>query len=243
MDHETEVMKQNIADTREALSEKIDCLEQKVLRTVEGTTDIVANTAESVAEAVQGTVQKVTGAVDHAMEKAKESLDLRKQVEAHPWPMFGGSIVAGFIGGCLLTRSQSHAPMPEPRRSSQSYEPTRPRSSEWQSFSSAEQDRLAQRPSLFAPAMHRLRDLAIAATSKLVNDLLVSAAPPELHEDIRSTVGSFASALRGEPQPESASTGRPSEAPCDSESIGPRNEQRPFNRMTAAKGDGGNGRH
>jgi len=52
MDQETEAIKQHIAETRESLSEKIDCLEQKVLKTVEGTTDMVTNTAESVAEAV-----------------------------------------------------------------------------------------------------------------------------------------------------------------------------------------------
>jgi len=245
MDHETEVLKQHIAQTRESLSEKIDCLEQKVLKTVEGTTDIVANTAESVAEAVTGTVQRVTDAVDHAVERAKESLDLHKQVEARPWTMFSGSIAAGFIGGCILHPSRSQSSALDSERSRERIDMTRPRTTGWEPYSPAESQRGDRTPSLFAPALRRLKELAITATSRLVNDLLVSAAPPELHDDIRSTVSEFASALRGQPLSESptAGGGHLSAAPNESESTGPQQDRRPINRMASPRGDGGNGRH
>ncbi len=242
MDQETEAIKQHIAETRESLSEKIDCLEQKVLKTVEGTTDMVSNTAESVAEAVTGTVQKVAGAVDHAVEYAKESLDLRKQVEARPWTMFGGSLAAGFIGGCMIHPSRtgfSAALDSEPRW--ERIEPRGPAPQEWEPFAGT-QPRRTERPSPFAPALHRLRDLAITAMSKLVTDMVTSAVPPEYHEEARATISEFTSALRGQPQSESEASLEQSFA-SQNEAEGPREDKRPFNRMGSPRSEGGNGRH
>jgi ElaB/YqjD/DUF883 family membrane-anchored ribosome-binding protein len=238
MNQETEAIKQHIAETRESLSEKIDCLEQKVLKTVEGTTDIVANTAESVAEAVQDTVQKVSSAVDHAVERAKETFDLHRQADAHPWTMFGGSIAVGFIGGCILTPARTDFSDVHWER----YQPPRPRGTpESQPFQAAQSTPPAPSISLFAPALRRLKDLAITAGSGFVTEMLMSAAPPTMHDEIKATLEEFASALRGHSDGErSASSTRPENEATDASDF---REGRRANRMSSSRGDGGNGRH
>jgi hypothetical protein len=247
MDHETEVIKQQMAETRESLSEKIDCLEQKVIKTVEGTTDIVANTAESVAEAVQGTVQKVAGAVDHAVEAARDTLDLRKQVEARPWTMFAGSVVVGFVGGQLLTPSRSEGDFSGSSRDRDRHpSPQSDQPREWRPYVPMERGHSSRAPSIFAPAIERLKDLALTAGSSFITEMLLSAAPATMHDDIRATVGEFASALRGHSQPE-ASSGDASPTPPDfstsTDFAETEGKSRPVNRMSTPKSGEGNGRH
>ncbi len=127
MDDETEVIKKQMADTRESLAEKVEALEHKVVNTVEGATDTVTSTVESVSdtvaavrETVQDTVQSVKGGVRDAAESVKGALDIQHHAEEHPWALFCGSVAVGFIGGYLLT-PPSHDPRDErwrPRRKS-----------------------------------------------------------------------------------------------------------------------------
>src|SRR5687768_2848245 len=114
MDDQTEVIKQQMAETRESLADKLETLENKVIGTVENTTQSVANTVESVTDAVQDTVATVKGTVHDTVEAVKggvhdtvetvrEAFDIRQQVDRHPWAMLCGSVALGFIGGYLLT--------------------------------------------------------------------------------------------------------------------------------------------
>jgi hypothetical protein len=53
MENETELIRDQMAQTRTALTEKLEALEDVVLGTVEGTTRSVTETVEAVQEAVQ----------------------------------------------------------------------------------------------------------------------------------------------------------------------------------------------
>lgn len=92
-----------MAETRSALTEKLETLEQRVKGTVEAAQHSVEETFENVKETVQETVQTV-----------KRTFDIKHQVEQHPWAMLGTSVGAGFILGRLQpasTHRQAAPPM------------------------------------------------------------------------------------------------------------------------------------
>jgi len=120
MDHESEVIKQQMEQTRASLAEKLETLEDHVTSTVRSTTEAVTGTVEAVKETVESTVDSVKGAVENtvssvseSVENVKESVaetfDLNRQIHQHPWLVLGGGVLAGYLGGCLLSRGASAA--------------------------------------------------------------------------------------------------------------------------------------
>jgi ElaB/YqjD/DUF883 family membrane-anchored ribosome-binding protein len=102
MDHKTEVIHHNIEETRSALANKVEALEEQVVDTVQGTTSAVAETVDTVKEAVQETVEQVKETVQGTVEAVKETFDIGFQCQRRPWLMFGGSVGLGFLAGKLL---------------------------------------------------------------------------------------------------------------------------------------------
>lgn len=105
-------IRQNIRETRASMTEKLEMLEERVQGTIEGARstveDIVGNvkgtvddTMEKVKGTVDDTVDKVKGTVDNTFEKVKRTIDLQYQVDRHPWLMFGGAVLAGYVLGSL----------------------------------------------------------------------------------------------------------------------------------------------
>jgi hypothetical protein len=84
----TEEIRQQIARTRSSLVEKIDSLEKRVRATIDGG-------AESFKEKVEQAAQSV-----------KQTLDLRRQLEQHPWVILGGSLVVGYLAGSVVSRGR-----------------------------------------------------------------------------------------------------------------------------------------
>ena len=87
MDNEAEVIRRQMEGTRAALQDKLETLEQQVKETVDSATEAVTTVKESVRETV---------------DTVKETFDLRRQVERHPWTMLCGAAAVGFLGGRLL---------------------------------------------------------------------------------------------------------------------------------------------
>jgi len=110
-------------ESREALAQKIELLEEKVtetvqtatasvaeatasvLETVQNATSSVSDTVDSVTSAVQGTVDTVRQSMEGTGDSVKEAFDLPRQVQEHPWWMMAGAIAAGYFGGRLLSDS------------------------------------------------------------------------------------------------------------------------------------------
>src|SRR5215831_16294588 len=113
MDDKTEVICHNIEETRSALSDKVEALEEQVVDTVQGTTSAVAETVDTVKEAVQDTVEQVKDTVQGTVEAVKETFDIGLQCERHPWLMFGGSVGLGFLAGKLLGGGSKPRPKEE----------------------------------------------------------------------------------------------------------------------------------
>lgn len=214
MDREAEVIKQQMEQTRAALSEKLETLEQQVVGTVQGATTKVAHTVDTVTDAVQETVTTVKESVEETMASVKESLDVARQVERHPWLMLGGSVFAGYVGGRLLERLEGErvslpppqprhflggprrtpdgpgpAPVPEPA-------PPEPRTeSSW----------LSLLTNSFAPEIAKLKSVAIGVVGGLIRDRLTEATPPHLQPQVEELLDSITLKLGGEPAPPATS--------------------------------------
>src|SRR5262249_19642153 len=96
MDDSPEVIRQQMEETRASLSEKLESLEQQVVGTVQNARAAVNDTVTNVKDAVQDTVDSV-----------KDTMDIRRQMQRHPWVMLGGSMALGYIGGRLFEQLES----------------------------------------------------------------------------------------------------------------------------------------
>jgi hypothetical protein len=79
---------QNIEDTRSAITEKLETLEERVREIVEGAQSSVEDIVENIRETVGDTVETV-----------KRTLDVPYQVDQHPGLMVGGATLAGYLLG------------------------------------------------------------------------------------------------------------------------------------------------
>jgi ElaB/YqjD/DUF883 family membrane-anchored ribosome-binding protein len=112
MDNESEVIHQQMEDTRTSLTDKLETLEQHVKDTVQETTDAVAGTVEAVKE----TVESVMDTVQESVQSVKDTLNLNHMVDEHPWLMFAGAVGVGFVSGRLLGSLASQGSSDEPAR-------------------------------------------------------------------------------------------------------------------------------
>lgn len=120
MDNETEVILGQMEGTRASLAQKLETLENQVVGTLQEATstvsetvnqvsetvnqvkDAVTDTVETVKETVEGTVDTVKETVQGTVDSVKETLDIRRQVEKHPWLMFGGAFAVGYLSAWVL---------------------------------------------------------------------------------------------------------------------------------------------
>jgi len=104
-----EVIRQQMAETRASLTEKLEAVENLVTETVQSTTDAVSSTVEAVKDTVENvtgtvaeTVANVKDTVSDTVESVAETFNIRHQFERHPWVMFGGAVAVGWLAGTFL---------------------------------------------------------------------------------------------------------------------------------------------
>jgi len=102
MAQEPDVIRQEIEDTRASLTDKIETLEYEVRDTVQTARATVEQTLETAKATVEQTIEGVKDTVQETVQSVKQTFDVTHQVEAHPWGMVGGSMLAGFALGWLL---------------------------------------------------------------------------------------------------------------------------------------------
>src|SRR5262249_17596034 len=196
MENEAELIRQQMVETRTALSEKLETLEEEVPARIKGTTESVAETVETVKDAVENTVHTVKDTVENTVETVKETFDVTRQVERHPWMMFGGAVLLGFVGGRLLSRA-GHSLT---GGNGVPYAPT------YREQAPAYQWPAPAGPSLggkvfesLKPALGKLGGLAIGATAGLIRHVFRDAAPPELPPKLNEVIDDITNALGGTP--------------------------------------------
>ena len=117
---EQDELRLQIEQSRVALTEKLEMLEEKVadtvqsatasvveatasvVETVHNATASVSETVDSVNAAVQGTVENVRHTVSDTVESVRGTFDLHQQVRKHPWEMLAGAVALGYLGGRWL---------------------------------------------------------------------------------------------------------------------------------------------
>jgi len=106
-----EVIRQQMAETRASLTEKLEAVENLVSETVQSTTDAVSSTVEAVKDTVENvtdsvaeTVANVKDTVSDTVSTVAETFNIRLQFERHPWLMFGGAVALGCVAGNFLGR-------------------------------------------------------------------------------------------------------------------------------------------
>jgi len=223
MENETDVIRNQMLETRTALTEKLEALEDKVVSTVQGTTDSVTETVQSVTEAVQDTVNNVSESVQDTVESVKSTFDISKHVESYPWAMFGGAVMMGYLGGRML-------PMPSSSTLSQVASTTatamggalstaasnvgqsftsQPGSSMGQSSPSSYEATPSSHPEgsdfmggladSFAPVVNQLEGLAISAVTGLLGKMALSSAPEGFKDQLKGWIDQVTTTLGGTP--------------------------------------------
>lgn len=204
MPDETEMIRQQMEETRSALTEKLESLEHTVTDTVSAATDTVA----SMRDAVQDTVDTVKDSVQDTVQSVKESFDISSHIDRHPWLSLGGSVVAGYLVGHWLNRRQ-------PRQAASEYaapmSPPQPMVKQANGWHDPPQERFAaaaERPAKkgwlqsiaeqYSGELDKLKGLAIGATLGLVRDSLVQSAPETFRPQLSDVINTLTVKLGGE---------------------------------------------
>ena len=101
MDSELEVIRTEMEATRGSLAQKIGELESQVRDTVSE----AGHAVEATKEGVMDVVSSVTDSVTSVKESLKDTFNISKHVEDHPWAAFGVAVAVGAAGAFLLRSS------------------------------------------------------------------------------------------------------------------------------------------
>lgn len=218
---EPEVIRQQMDDSRAALTEKLGLLEEKVSETVQSATASVTETVDSVKGAVQGTVDSVRHSVEDTVASVSEALDLALQVKRHPWGMLAGAIAVGYVGAQLLsTGERSRTRFPGSHRTNGSIDRFSLERAEGEGMASvsslnhatngsttngsangsaatAHSGLMSQISDSFQAEIAKLKGLAVGAAFGMVRDMLTEAGPPSLKHEIAEVIDGFTEKLGG----------------------------------------------
>jgi len=204
MEDDPEMIRQRMEEKRTALSEKIEALESKMTGAVTGTTEAVTETVETVKESVQESVEAVAGAVQDTVRSVKETFDISRQFDRHPFAMLGGAVLLGFIGGRLLgpLTSRRGASLEDIRLRSGGEPMGSPASStpaaSYSAPSAAARD---QGPSLVGEVLEPLKAVAVGAAMGLLRDMAVQYLPENLKDSVNETVNNLTGKMGGRTMP------------------------------------------
>ncbi len=215
MADKSEVIIEQMEDTRKELADRLARLEQKLAGTVETVSDTVTTitqSVENVKDSIAETVENVIESVDDTVETVKESVadffDVSAHVRNHPWLMMGGSVLVGFLGGRLLQlqrTEEAEAPSagptfapPVPAPSPAREEPRRAPAEERTAAAPEGSGLLTRLADQFAPQISHIKGVALGTLFGIVRDMASSWVPESLRQDVRQMIDGFTSDLGGQ---------------------------------------------
>jgi len=193
-----ELIRQQMEETRESLTEKLDALENTVADSVSAVSETVSHVKESFQEGAE----VVKDTVHEGVESVKDMFDVPTHFRAHPWMALGGAIACGYLLGTLaakpaVARPTAFPPLPPappaPRHQNGKHKETK------QAASSAAEGLL----SAIKPEIDMLKGLALGATFGTFREMIAREAPPKMGEQIRTIIDGVTRKLGGEPMPSS----------------------------------------
>jgi len=178
MENETEVIKHQMEETRTALSEKLEAVEDLVASTVKETTQAVSDTVSAVTDTVENTVSTVAESVENVTESVKKAFDFSGYVDEHPWLVVGGSVALGYALGRLLPSPQ---PSPSPAYSQGATSDTsRQEASTGGGISSFLQG--------LEPVVDKLKGLALGTAASVIGEMLVKTLPDNIKSEVTNLI-------------------------------------------------------
>ena len=212
MDTESEVIQQQMRQTRAALAEKLETLEDQVIggardamcavtKTVETVTQTVNDTVTGARETVQGTVAAAKDTMHETVDAVKNAFDLTHQVHQHPWAMLGTSMAAGYLTGRFLKDGVLGPREPAPRLNGSYTEeahasaPAMPAGQPATHFQAPTSGMTGK----FASEINKLKSLGIATAFGVLRDMVKQWAPENLASSLGDVIDSVTIKLGGEP--------------------------------------------
>jgi ElaB/YqjD/DUF883 family membrane-anchored ribosome-binding protein len=190
VDSELEMIRSEMDVTRDSLAHKIGELESQVRDTVAGASEAVAATKEGVKEVVDSVSETVTS----VKESIKETFDIKKHVEDHPWASLGIAVAVGATGGLLLGPSRSaFIPTPSSGPTPSGYTPASPTASAFDSAPSASAAKAE--PGLMGSIFSKIQTMAIASLVDVVQDMVRQSAPEPWRDGLQDIVKDIAAKL------------------------------------------------
>lgn len=210
MPSETEMIKQQMEQTRTSLTEKLATLENHVFGKVHDTTSAVADTANEVRDSVRRSMRTVRQSVRNTLEDVKEAFNLSHQVQRHPWVMLGGSLLAGYVSACAVERAVHDGRIVPhfslPTGSSTGLPPPSSGGVEQQgertSLASSGPSFLQSLVDTFAPEIAKLKSVALGVTMGLLRDRVAASVPEHMRADLTDMFDRVTTKLGGEPRPQ-----------------------------------------
>jgi hypothetical protein len=223
MPDKSEVIMEQMDDTRKDLADKLEQLEKKVSGTVESVTELVEKVPETVStvketieetvgtvkDTVENTVEAVKGSVESTVGAVKSFFDIPHQVDRHPWLMMTGSVVLGFVGGRLLTPSRAatrngsassaapaEVPVYTPPAPSYPAVSAQPRA-EAQEQEPARESWLGRLSGQFSGELQQVKELALGTLLGVARDMISRWVPEKLRQDVGELVNNFTRDLGG----------------------------------------------
>jgi len=188
MENETEVIKHQMEETRTALTEKLEAVEELVASTVKETTQAVSDTVETVTSGVENTVNTVTDSVESVTESVKRAFDFSGYMDQHPWLVLGGGVALGYLLGSLLPSSRpsngkswTGSSAPEPS-SSQAY--SQGATAYTGSAESSSGGVLSSVLEGLEPVVDKLKGLALGTAAGVVGEMIVKNLPDNLKSEV-----------------------------------------------------------
>jgi hypothetical protein len=199
MDPKPDVIRNQIEQTRESLTDKLETLEGQVKQTVSAVTDTVA----TVKNKVEDTVEAVMSGMERTVESVKRTFDIPAQVERHPYAMTGGALLTGMALGYLIRgRAASRPPYRRPPAPISSPPASRPQGNGLAAQRATE----PSRPRLFSRLVEpllaewdKIAATAIGAGLGLVRDAVKRAVPPSLHDQVDEIMNDMTRHAGGHP--------------------------------------------
>jgi len=193
-----DLIRQDMAQTRDSLTDKLETLESRLLGSVHEATSAVRDAMGTVKDTVRESVDSVKAAVD-----------MQAHVQRRPWLMLGGAVLGGYLLGALLTRESSRAREPTPQPPPFKKPPTgnghsrQPAQSQPSQSAAKATEPAKPNPLLEAiePEIRQLKGLALGVMCGALREMVTKEVPPHLAGQLGEIVDNITRKIGGEPLP------------------------------------------
>jgi ElaB/YqjD/DUF883 family membrane-anchored ribosome-binding protein len=213
------MIREQMEDTRTALTEKLETLEQKVTDTVQEATAAVSDTVTSIKESVTDTVSTVKDSVQDTVTAVKDSVqggvdtvkdwfDIPAHVDQHPWLAMGGSVLLGYCVGHVLNKKIGASSPTEPTDAGRSEHGNGSRMHHSTNGGARgkrrhEASTASSWLSGLGPEIAKLKGLAVGTLLGTLREMIVKSVPEHVGQQLKEVVDNVTTKLGGQPIPSS----------------------------------------